>query len=103
MPELHHGVGLVGRPVRIGEADRFHRPVTEGFAARRSAINLDRQAAFEIGCPLPVMEGGLLAAEHRIDQGLILLAVERAIEIVTASTTGAGLVVSGTETRRYRG
>src|SRR5690606_31784726 len=46
---------------------------------------------------LPVMEGGLLAFDQRIDEGKVLLARERAIDVVGAGSAGTALVVARLE------
>ena len=48
LAQLHHRVGLYVGRVRIGEAERLHRPVAQRFAAALGH-HLDRQAAVEIG------------------------------------------------------
>ena len=73
LAQLHDGVGLHRRIVRIGEPDRLHRPVAQRLAAALGH-HLDRQAAVEIGrVGLPVLEVDLLAGEQRVDEGVVLL------------------------------
>ena len=60
--------------------------------------DLDRQAAVEIGRGgFPIVERCLFAGEQRIDEGVILFAGERAIDVVGARTAGPGLVVARLE------
>ena len=97
LAKLHDRVGLHRRIVRIGEAERLHRPVAQRF---RPALrhHLDRQAAVEIGRDgFPLVERGLVAGDQRVDEALILLARHRAIDVVGARAAGAGLVVARLE------
>ena len=55
LAQLHDGVRLLSRPVRIGEPDRLHRPPAQRVATALRH-HLDRQAAVEIGGLLPVVE-----------------------------------------------
>ena len=48
LPQLHDRMGFHQRIVRVGQADRLHRPVAQGLAAALGH-HLDRQAAVEIG------------------------------------------------------
>ena len=60
--------------------------------------HLDRQAAVEIGrAGFPIVKHGLVAGEQRVDEGVILFARERAIDVVGAGAAGAGLVVARLE------
>ncbi len=94
LTQLHDGVGLHGRIVRIGQPDRFHRPVTQRFVAALGH-HFDRQAAVEVGrIGFPFLEVGLLARDQRVDEGVILLFGQRAIDVVGAGAAGAHLVVA---------
>ena len=97
LAQLHDRIGLRRRPVRIGQAERLHRPVAQRLAPALGH-HLDRQAAVEIGRRrFPVLELGLLAGEQRVDEGVVLLARQRAIDVVGAGAAGAGLVVARLE------
>ena len=99
LAQLHDGVGLYRRIVRIGEADRLHRPVAQRLAAALGH-HLDRQAAVEIGrVGLPFLEVDLLARDQRVDEGVILLFGHRAIDVVGAGAAGTDLVVARLEPR----
>ena len=95
--ELDDGVGLhVGR-VRVGQADRLQRAEAQGLAAALGH-HLDRQAALEVrGVALPVLELGLVGGEERVDEGLVLVAVHRAVEVGGALGLGLALVVARLE------
>ncbi len=82
--------------MRVGEAHWLHRAVAQGF---RPAFghDLDRQAAIEIGCTFPLLEVGLVAFNQCGDEGLILLLVHGAVDIVLAGAAGANLVIAGLE------
>ena len=63
LPQLHDGVGLDGRVVRIGQPDRLHRPVPQRLVAALGH-HFDRQAAVEIGrAGFPILEIHLLAGQ----------------------------------------
>ena len=96
LAQLHDGVGLLVRLVRIGEPDRLHRPVAQRLAAALGH-HLDRQAAVEIGDLLPVVMLVRLAGEERVDEGVVLRLVHRAVDVVGAGAAGAGLVVARLE------
>src|SRR5262245_63753898 len=55
--------------------------------------HLDGQAAVEIG-RLPVVEGDLVAGEQGGDEGVVLLARERTIDVISARSTRSRLVVA---------
>jgi hypothetical protein len=95
LAQLHHGVGLVVRLVRIGEPKWFHRAMTQSLnAAFRH--DFDWQAAIEVGCiRLPFMEARLVAGEQRRNEGVILLTWQRAVDVVGARAARAGFVVAG--------
>ena len=90
LAQLHDGAGLHRGIVRIGEADRLHRAVAQGLAAALRH-HLDRQAAVEIGGVLEILEGDFFAFEQGVDEGLVLLAVERTIDVVRAGPPGPAL------------
>ena len=72
LAQLHDGVRLLVRPVRIGEPDRLHRPEAQRVAAALRH-HLDRQAAVEIGRRvLPVVERDAVAGEQRVEEGVVL-------------------------------
>ncbi len=48
LTELHHGIRLHARPMRVRETDRLHRSVAQRLGAALGH-HLDGQAAFEIG------------------------------------------------------
>ena len=94
LAKLHDGIGLHRRIVRVGEAERLHRPVAQRLAPALRH-HLDRQAAVEIGRRrFPVVERDLVAREQCVDEGRVLLARQRAIDVVGAGAAGAGLVVA---------
>ena len=93
LPQLHDGVGLHARRMRVGEADRLHRTVAQGLAAALGH-HLDRQAAVEIGRALEFAEFGLFRGEQRVDEGLVSLAAHRAVDVVGARAAGPRLVVA---------
>ena len=73
LAQLHDGVGLVVRLVRIGEPEWFHRAMTQSLRAA-FGHDFDRQAAIEVGCiRLPFMEARLVAGKQRRNKGVILL------------------------------
>ena len=97
LAQLDDGVGLLAGPVRVRQPDRLHRPVPQRLAAALGH-HLDRQAAVEIGRRrLPLLEARLVAGEQRVDEALVLLAVERAVDVVGAGAARAGLVVARLE------
>ena len=96
LPKLHDRVGLDGRVVRVGQAHRLHRPVPQRLRAALGH-DLDRQAAVEIGRAFPFLEFGLLAVEQRLDEGLILGLVHRAVDVVLAGAARPDLVVARLE------
>ena len=72
LAQLHDGIRFLRRPMRVGEAERLHRAVTQGFAAALGH-HFDRQAAVEIGRRrLEIVKCGLFAGKQRIDEGVVL-------------------------------
>ncbi len=96
LAQLHDGIGLLARLARIGQAERLHRAVTQRLAAALGH-DFDRQAAVEIGRRLETAERDLLAGDERVDEGVVLLARQRAIDVVGAGAAGTGLVVARLE------
>ena len=92
LAQLNDSIGLDPRRVWIGEAERLHRPMAQGFAAARRH-HLDGQAAVEIG-RLPVVEGNRVAGEEGGDEGVVLLARERTVDVIGARSTRSRLVVA---------
>ena len=94
LPELHDRIGLHVGLVRVGEPERLHRPVAQRLAPALRH-HLDRQTAIEIGrARFPLVERGLVAGEQCVDEGVVLFARERAIDVVGAGATGTSLVVA---------
>ena len=94
LAQLHHGVRTLAVPVGVGQADGLHRPEAQGVAAALGH-HLDGQAAVEVGRGgLPVLERGLLRGQQRVEEGLVLAARHRAVDVVGAGAGGAGLVVA---------
>ena len=92
LPELHDRIGLDGRLMGVGQADRLHRPVAQGLAAALGH-HLDRQAAVEIGRALELAELGLLRREQRVDEGLVLVAAHRAVDVGRGALAARALLV----------
>ncbi len=63
--------------------------------------DLDRQAAIEVGrVGFPLLEVGLFAGDQRIDEAVVLLFCQGAIDVIGAGAAGADLVVARLEPRR---
>ncbi len=100
LAQLHDGVGLHRRIVRIGQPDRLHRPVAQRLAAALGH-HLDRQAAVEIRrIGFPLLEVGFFAGSQRVDKGVVLLPGHRAIDVIGAGAAGAHFVVARLKPRR---
>src|SRR6185312_13571574 len=94
LAKLHDRVRLHVRPMRIGQPERLHRPVPQRL---RAALrhHLDWQATVEIGRRgFPLVERGFLSRDQGFDEGVILLAAERTVDVVRAGAAGPGLVVA---------
>ena len=97
LAQLHHGVGLQVGLARIGQAERLHRAVAQRFAAALRH-HLDRQATVEIRCRrLPFVKRCLVAADQRVDEGVVLFACERAVDVIGARAAGTGFVIARLE------
>ena len=59
--------------------------------------DLDRQAAVEIRSAFPLAELGLVAGQKRVDEGVVLRLVHRAVDIVLAGAARPHLVVARLE------
>ncbi len=88
LAQLDHRIGPAAC-ARVVETDALHRAVAQRFdTARRH--HLDRHAAFEVGrVLLPLLELGLFALVQRRDEGLILVLVHRAVDVVLAALVPA--------------
>ena len=96
LAQLHDRIGLDRRVMRVGEADRLHRSVPQRLGTALGH-DLDGQAAVEIGCAFPLLELGLLAIHQRRDEGLVLVLVHRAVDVVLAVASRPDLVVARLE------
>ena len=98
LAQLHDRISLHLRIVRVGEAEGLHGTVAQRLAPALRH-HLDRQAAVEIGRrSLPIVERHLVGGEQRIDEGAVLLAGERTVDVVGAvAAAGPGLVVARLE------
>ena len=82
--------------MRVGQPHRLHRPVAQRLAPALGH-DLDRQAAVEIGRAFPFLELGLVAGDQRVDEGVVLRLVHRAVDVVLAGAAGPDLVVARLE------
>src|SRR6266487_2530335 len=92
LAQLDDGVRLYARRMRIGEAERLHRPVAQCVAAALRH-HLDRQAAVEIG-RLPIVEGDFLSRAQGVDERLVFFARERTIDVSGVRAARARFVVA---------
>jgi hypothetical protein len=92
--QLHDGVGLFTRIVRVGQAHGLHRAMAQRLAPA-FGHHLDGQAAVEIAGRFPGLELGLLGGEQRVDEGLVLVPRHRAVDIGGALLLRLALVVAG--------
>ena len=87
LAELDHGP----RPAagaRIVQAHRLHRAEAQGVAAAARDL-LDRQAGLEVaGVVFGNVGGDGLGLQQLVDEVLVLVAVERAVEIVVGAVGG---------------
>ncbi len=80
--------------MRIGEAERLHRTVTQGLAPALGH-DFDRQATVEIRRRyFEIVECNFVAGEQRIDEGVILRMRQRTIDVIRAGAAGAGFIVA---------
>ena len=94
LAQLHHGVRFHGRVVRIGQAHRLHRAKAQRLAPALGH-HFDGKAAFEIGRVLfPVLELSLRRRDQRVEEGIVLGLVHRAVDIGRRVAAGAGLVIA---------
>ena len=97
LAQLHDRIGRSAPGARIVEPYRFHRPKAQRVATALGH-HLDRQAAVEVGRRgFPFLERRLVAGEQRIDEGVVLFARHRAVEIVGAGAGRPRLVVARLE------
>ena len=62
----------------IGQANGFHRPETQRFAAP-FGHHFNRQASIKIPCCFTFMKFGFFRLEQRIDKAFILAFIHRAV------------------------
>ncbi|QTK78486.1 hypothetical protein AT6N2_C0610 [Agrobacterium tumefaciens] len=93
LTQLHHGIGLDGGIMGVGQAHRFHRPVAQCLTTPLGH-DLDRQAAIKIGRAFPFLETDGITRNQRVDEGIVLLLIQRAVDIILARATGTDLVVT---------
>src|SRR5207244_11117234 len=80
LAELDAGMRALGG-ARVDEAHRAHRAEGERVAAPARHL-LDRHAALEVDAALELPRRHLLGLRHRLDERMVLLAVERAVDVV---------------------
>src|SRR5437763_13134471 len=94
LAQLNDRISLRTREVRVCHSERLHWTVAQRFATALRH-HFDRQASIEIGRRgFPVAELDLLPRQQGFDERVVLLACERAIDVVRARSTGAGFVVA---------
>ena len=87
LPELNGGIRLAARP-RIDQADRLHRPESQRLTAAMRH-HLDRQAALEEFFLVEVVDRRRLGRDERIVEALVVVARQRAIQIVALAIVHA--------------
>src|SRR5215813_6632218 len=88
--------------MRVGEAERLHRTVTQGLGSA-FGHHLDGKATVEVRRRrLPLVKAGLVAGEQFANKNLILLARQRAVDVIRARSTGSGLVVARLKPRLFQ-
>ena len=93
LPQLNNGMGFDGWVMRIREAHRLHRSITQGFTPALGH-HFNRQAPVEIGGAFPFFEPGFVTADQGIEKSLILVFVERTIDVISTRATRSGLVIA---------
>ena len=91
--QLHHGVRLIVWIMGVAQPNRFHGTKAKGFAAT-FGHDLNRKAAVKIPSCFTGFKLGFFSVEKRIDKGLILLFVHRAIEIGCALFFCVALIIA---------
>ena len=95
LAQLHHSIGFNCWIARIGQADRLHGAVPKRLSAA-SGHHLNRETAVEVGRVLfKVFELAGFGGKDRIDEGVVLRLVHRAVDVVGAISTWTHLVVAG--------
>ena len=88
LAQLNHRIGPAAG-LRIVQPDAFERPVAQGLGPALGH-HLDRHAALEIGRVLfPFLERHFFAGVKRLDEGVILLAGHRAVDVIIATLVPA--------------
>ena len=80
LAQLHNGIGFHVRIMRIGQAHRLHRSPTQSLATALGH-HFNRQAAIKIRRVFPFLEFGFRAINQRVNEGIILVFIHRAVEI----------------------
>ncbi len=79
----------------VGEAHGFHRAVAQGLRAA-FGHDFNGQAAVEIGGGFfPLLEVTLFTVKQGMNEGVVLGAVEGAVDVILAGAAGPDLVVTG--------
>ena len=87
LAQLDDGVGRVAG-ARIAQPDRLHRAEPQRVAAA-VRHHLDRQAALEEHFPVEVVDRRRLGVDERVVEAVVLVAAERAIQIVALAVVHA--------------
>src|SRR5262245_63430256 len=83
----------------IGQAERLHRSVPQSLA---SALrhHLDWQATVEIGrSRFEIVERGFVGGKERIDEALVVRFRQWTIDVISAGSRRAALVIAGLKPR----
>src|ERR671932_7673 len=88
LPELYGRVGLLAG-ARIRKADGLHWAEPQRLGAA-TCDHLDRQTSLEVHVLLEVLYGGELRSHERLDEGVILLLVHRAVQVGSPTLTVTG-------------
>ena len=92
--QLDHGIGLFLGLVGVGQAHGLHRAVAQGLAATL-CHDLDGQAAVEVSRGFALVELGLVGGQQGVDEGLVFVAVHRAVDIGLLLGQRLALVIAG--------
>ena len=99
LAQLHNRMGFDRGVMRVGQAHRFHRPPTQSL---RTAFghDFDGQAAFEIGRVfLEVLKFGFVGLDQGLDESVILILIQRAVDVIRTVATRSFFVITGLHPR----